>query len=611
MGDPIRKTMKLDIKKMPKGKKGLIYDPRFYFPVFLVSNVLLAYSHLPFLAKIWIGTVCLSLPLFLGFLTSRPVVAGDFPLKGADGVLKPTWGSWIFVLGLGAFLRLYQYVTLPAWPMWDDSLNSLVSIRQMEHWTWQLAFTMEKVPPLLYWIQALFFKVFSPSLSSVWLLPALGSVLMVPLGYWACRQYFSKSPSFLVTIILALSFWPLFLKFFYLGQSVVIWEIVSLGVFGLYLKSLGRDYWNGRAFLLGSCLGVGLYTYVTAAPAILILGSAFLWTCLREKGRRPRTFFAFFFAFSLLAMPILFGITENLSSGHAHQYSIFDHHAPLAQQLAISLSHATAILWGTIDRSYFNFGPLWGGYLNPVLASFFLLGLIELFRFRKRPLGYGAFGALLVCLLPGVLSNTVEVMRVVTLFPFVMLLTALGVIKFTVAFPRSGRLYFLAPLLFVSFSLDVYHLWGPFHRWAVPDKYSAGSKSPEHFQAFQIMDRWRQEKGPGFVLSDLYFDVFDESLFVTTYPFNTAANPNLSYSQSKWAAVILGNWDRGEFAKNFSGAVFFDLAKGLPGGGIRALDGHGPGDFQKYADFLFLGRYPQADPRPIPRLSLSCFQPFL
>jgi tetratricopeptide (TPR) repeat protein len=158
------------------------------------------------------------------------------------------------------------------------------------------------------------------------------------------------------------------------------------------------------------------------------------------------------------------------------------------------------------------------------------------------------------------LSSTLEMIRIISALPLCVFLTVLGWRKVALSFAPGRQIFAFVLLMIFSVSLDSYHLWGPCHQWAVPDKYTQGSKSPEHYQAFQILKKLNQESGFGLVFSDFYYDVFDQSLFVATYGFNAAANPGLLPSQAKWAAVIMAPWDVDTFKKRFPSAVFYDLS---------------------------------------------------
>ena len=135
--------MPYNLKKMSHDK--FHYDPRFFFMVFLIDNIALAYLHLAIEVKIWIGVVSLLFPFFIALVTVDP--AGPYEYLFDKAEEHNPLIVWLLpgVFGLGVFLRLFRFVSLQVWPMWDDAYNSLLSIWQMEHWSWHLTYTIEKV----------------------------------------------------------------------------------------------------------------------------------------------------------------------------------------------------------------------------------------------------------------------------------------------------------------------------------------------------------------------------------------------------------------------------------------------------------------------------------
>jgi hypothetical protein len=553
------------VKNIFQKQLSLTYDPQLFLWIFLAANSFLSYGPAGFQTKGWVGVMGIFLPWALALYIAKPLKAGTFQAaqQGFPAAL-PAW-FWVGFWLLAAFLRLVWLKTLLVWPMWDDAACSYYSIGQMQQWHWKLFYSSESLPPLFFWLLSLFYRFFSPSLSALWLFPAVLSILALGTGYWACRRFFQGPFSFFFTFILAFSFWPLFVgSFCQIMVLFLVWELLCLGLFGWYLHSTLEKSKGLTALGLGLGLGLGFYIWVLALPVIALLTAGFLWAVWNEKSERFRVLAAFAVPLLLLALPVSVGIFHNLMGGHVHSYLISGQDLSSRQWL-VSASYLTTLLWGPLDKSYFNFGPLWGGYFNPLLGSVFLLGLVELFRFQRKIIFFGALGLLGLGVLPGVVSKTSEMMRILPILPLAVALAALGWMRWVLSFSKNRRIMALSLSAILSLGLDLYHLGGPYHQWAVPLQYSAGSKSPEHYKAYQIIESWRKDKGEGLVFSDFYYDVFDQSLFVTTYGFNAAANPRLDPSQARWAAVVVASWDRAELGKRFPDAAFYDLSEGIPG----------------------------------------------
>lgn len=542
------------------------FNSKIYFLIFAASNFILAYSHLNLQIKLWFGLLGLGLPFISALKASRLPQPNEIPAIETEPFEGFTAWIWVPLLVLGFVLRFYQLVKLPVWPMWDDATNSYFGINQSQHWRWQFWYGEENVPFLFFWILALFFKLFPPSLWSLWFFPAVQSILLLPLGYWACRQFFPKTFSIFFLLILSLSFWPLFLgRFCIPAILMVLWLFIAFGLMGLALKSFKTRHRNIYALLLGFGVGVGFFTWIVALIPIILITTAMGASCTREGKKNHLAFLFFLVPLSLEALLAMNGIYPNIAQGHASHY--FFSPGPGAfglSQFQVSLSYLTVFLWGTLDKSYFNFGPLWGGYFNPLLGAAFLLGLVELFRYKGRAAFYWAIGSFLACLLPGLLSNTLEMMRVLTVLPFCVALVVLGLLKFLASFSKTQRLAVFVLVLAGSLSLDVYHLWGPYHEWSVPSAHSLDSKSPEHYQAFQILDKVQKKEGPGLILTEFVPNIFDQSLLVSTYPFNAARNPKLDSTKVHWAAVLSDASFEPYLIRRFPRSEIYPLSEGLP-----------------------------------------------
>ncbi len=550
------------------------------FLLFVASNAALSYGHLLLASKLWIILGGILLPLGLAAFLK----AESFPAGGGKPGLPFGFKPWIWILGgaLAVGVRLYRLVSLPVWPMWDDAYSAYDALNQMQHWSFQMVYSQEKIPFPFYWLLALWFKIFQPSLVSLWLFPAVLSILILPLGYWACRQYFPSSFSLIFLGILAFSFWPVYLGRFCLGTGLwLVWELTALGFLGRFLHSLHQAPSRLAALALGFCLGLGFYTSVMAFPAIgwmTFLALGLLWS---GKNRFPALFLSILLLapLGLLAAPLAPLWMDSLQAGHLHDYMAYGHRVPWDRQLSTSLSYFTVFLWGSLNHSYFDFGPLWGGFLNPILGSAFLVGGVHLYQgtpclsgveappftgFPKRALFWASLAFFLAYLVPSALTNTAEFMRLVELLPFCLFVTAWGTQELLRRCPGRWKGAVLALFGLASFSLDAHHLLGPYHQWAIPGLHSQDSKSAKRYRAFQILNQVQAQEGPGIVLTEFIPDIFDQSLGVAAYPFNAARNPTLDPNKARWAGVLLDDSFRPYLSRCFPRSQSYPLSGGLP-----------------------------------------------
>ncbi len=202
----------------------------------------------------------------------------------------------------------------------------------------------------------------------------------------------------------------------------------------------------------------------------------------------------------------------------------------LGFEVLLSQGYLKTFFWGE-DFILFSHGPLWGGLLNPFLSSFFFLGLAHLFKAWKKPLNLWTLSALPVFFLPALLTNNVEMMRLVALLPILLGVCALGAWSFLSYVAPKKRLLVFLLILAGSCAFDFFHLFRVYPRFAGNNPSFYGSfKSPEFSKAYSLLKPMASQNGPGLILLNFNPDPYDQTLFVTTYSFNSAENPRLDPS---------------------------------------------------------------------------------
>lgn len=546
------------------------YHPVLFFLIFAVVNALEAYDpEAGFSAKLWIGFLGLVVPFLFALTTAADKPAASaFPSKKESLSPIPVWLILVlFMAGIAA--RIYGLQSLPVWPLWDDGDLSYYAIQLCERWKWQFFFGPANYGPFFTWGQALFFKWLSPSLFSMWLYPVLYSVLALPVAYWACRKFFNRSFSFLYLLILLFSFWPIYLSKFCLSTTLdLLWEFVALGVLGCLIRAPEKDRSTKilTACLLGFCVGIGYYFCAFWLTCVLFFPLAvFFWT-LRNPGLRWKSGLGFTFFTALGFLPLFLMASHENTINHFLKILWITNPGGLTySQAMVWLSCFTVFFWGSMDIFSFHFDPFWGGFFNPLLSSLFMVGVIELTRYKKQHLGGWILITLAIFLLPGLFANNIEMMRLSPIIPFAFFPMAAGMESVAASF-KHKKTIFLFCLVALSFTLDAYHLLGPYHQWSVPFRHNEGSKSVERYRAFQILEKVSREKGPGLVLDELVPDIFDQTLLVATYSFNAARNPHETASESKWAGILAPVSSRPYLTGLFADASNFELAQSLKKG---------------------------------------------
>ncbi|HEY5039631.1 MAG TPA: hypothetical protein VIJ93_11210, partial [bacterium] len=256
--------------------------------------------------------------------------------------------------------------------------------------------------------------------------------------------------------------------------------------------------------------------------------------------------------------------------GYIQYVWMFRPKEPWLPQVLSAFSDFSAFFFKTvIPRNLFAYKPFWGGYFNPLLASAFFLGTLELLRFRFLPLTRFLCLALGVLVVPGVLTGGVEMFRVVPILPILLVVVGLGITRLLISLKPPFRKTVFAAFFLISMGCDSFHLFSVYHSlWTQPRDNWFASKSVERLRAYSILDGLRRKEGLGYVMSDLVPDLYDQSLTLATHGFNVGENPHLRPQNAKWAAFLVNIHYQPYLAQKFPESKWVWLASDL-----RSADG--------------------------------------
>jgi hypothetical protein len=232
----------------------------------------------------------------------------------------------------------------------------------------------------------------------------------------------------------------------------------------------------------------------------------------------------------------------------------------------------SAFFWKSlVPPNLFAYKPFWGGYLNPLLGACFFLGATLFLR-----QGSGAWVrfwilSFLVFYLPGFLTGGVEMFRVLPILPLLLAGAALGLSALLGSLKAPWRWPAFALFAVLSMGMDGHQLFGVYQGlWTNPHDNWYASKSVDRLRAFHLLEDLQKNSGPGLVLSDLVPDLYDQSLSIAAYEFNSAKNPGLNGSPPHWAAVLANIHYQPCLAKDFPEARWIPLTldMGWPDGGL-------------------------------------------
>jgi len=438
------------------------------FSIFLFSNTCLSYFPMSWPEKLAIGLFGLVIPFSLAWAThnSKP----GRSLEYQEFLTPAPMTVWILILILAVFFRFYKLTTLSVWPCYDEGFLNYYAFELSQKWDWRMFYGSSQAPPAYMWIQSFFYKWWGPSLQTLWFLPALASILTLPLGYSAARQYFSKSFSFLLLLFMIGSFWPLYLGRFSLMTSLIpFWECLILWLLGIFLKAPPSHQMPWTVFL-GLLVGMGFYIHISWIPIAAIIGLALLvfeW----NKKRTLNLFYFFVLAVGLVMAPLIHAALKQNFGLYLKNIWAFSKNDPINifDQFQVSLGYYSCLLWGLKD-SFRAYEPIWGGFFNPLLGSFFLLGLLIIFKNKPAPLKTWLCLALVVFILPESLTKSLEPFRVIPVMIVFFIVIVYGLKELLTFIPKGKRWPVVACIFVISWGLDFYHLIGPYQNvWKTPE----------------------------------------------------------------------------------------------------------------------------------------------
>lgn len=256
-------------------------------------------------------------------------------------------------------------------------------------------------PPLAFWVQALFFKVFGVSLYSVKIFNSLIALATLTIVTATCRMILmSVSGGLLASVVLLTSTrWVKFASDFYLDNLLGLFLIVGFFSVALFIRTQNRTKRYLLTAIHGICLAgavltKGLVTLVS--PAALFCGSLLL-LLHNTKSKVARDFFWMGFSGLVVAgivlLPWLIGgggssyFISYWNTSVAYRLTAFqwqDHFVPLKHILTVWLPWWPILVYGTYSlRKTFSQNPLillaalnaWG-----IVLGFSLVGhLIEFY----------------------------------------------------------------------------------------------------------------------------------------------------------------------------------------------------------------------------------------
>ncbi len=536
-----------------------------YLAVFFLANAYISYGDAPPQTQWMVGLFGILLPLYVGLRTASPPPRGEKPSFGTDLKLSPPVWLLAGALFLAVILRFYKLETLFRWPTLDEGWNGTLAIELSKHWSWKFFYTFGEAPPLPVWCAALLFKCGFSSAFCLWFPSAIVSLLTAAAGTFAARRFFSNSLALVCGGLLAFSTWPLYIgRFCHQGIWIPLWVCLCLNAWGSFCQASGEKIKRNRSIVLGIILGLGSFTFTPWLGVAAFFFCSITWGMIGSPKKDFKNFYFFGGAFLFALLPFLSAVLTEGYGRHILSLSPWGGWFKGFHMLEGFAKYFAVLLWGSYEQDP-AYTPLWGGFLNPLLGSFFFSGVLELFRLRRLILIRWAALTFFLFLLPGALSPNLETFRIAQELPLLLFIAALGLHSFLSSLPPQKRLAVFVSVLALTGLWDFNLLTAPYREPdAHPEIFGRPLKSLERYRAWLVLNDFQAKRGPGFILTDFDDDSFnDPTLSVMTYPFNASRNSALLVENPGWIGVFANIHYKPFLEKNFHDGQWLWVGKNL------------------------------------------------
>lgn len=546
------------------------YHPWAYFLLFLLAHLLLSLRDLPLTLRLFLILFGFLLPLGFGAFTvwktpARPPLA----LEGRGSFFVPVpWPLWVLAGSAAVVLRFWGLGRSAWWPNQDETLTGTGAIALLRHWNWNLFEAFPQMPTTLSRFCAGLVLWTHDPLFSLQFSTAFVSCLAIPMAYLACRRYFTGAFSALAVFLFMFSFWGLWTaRTGYPVAPFVLWELAVFYALGKFLPAADPGAKIKSAVFLGLCAGLGPYSWISWPAVVLFVLVLLAWKFWDSRFRDWPVVLSFSLPFLAVSAPFWVYFLGGHYGRHIQSISTWNHFS-LAGQFQIVARYIAALFWWCPPAGAGL--PAFGGFLNALLASCFWLGVLELFRLGKKGLALGL--GLFLFLLPGFLSVGFEPLRILSVFPLLLVLAVRGIQALALALPPSRRIPWVALIVLASAGMDVLRFYPP-QQWFSPQSNPAQVFKGEGRQVYGFLQPYFSKQDPGLLFSEMLPETTDPSLDYETYFMNAAWNPDCSPAGVRWAALLTDSHYAPFLGRRFSGSQWVALPSPTSGKAGRRILG--------------------------------------
>lgn len=232
------------------------------------------------------------------------------------------------------------------------------------------------------------------------------------------------------------------------------------------------------------------------------------------------------------------------------------------------MDYLNCLFWGYHSQGIY--APFGGGFLNPMVAAFFWLGVWEVWGSPVfRPWRSWLAALFLLFLLPGLISQNLECFRIIQVMTPCLGLAAWGATRLLADLPK-GRGPVLGAALALCLAWDGVRWRETLAPWV--------ESTSQIRMVYDVLEKIARDRGPGIILTQ-FKDPNHPQQGLTVHPeenlagavlgFNAGENPHLDFRQARWAALLL-HPDTVPFLQGFFPGVQW-WRPPVPEGGDRQL----------------------------------------
>jgi hypothetical protein len=543
-------------KRSPRNflKSDLYYRPLPFFILFFLSLSFLNFRNLPVAGDLFVLFLGILLPFGLRFFLTDPpteIAAGEPPIFKKEWFHFTVW-LWLPFVLLFALTRFYFRDDF--WPWSDDGIYAFFAESVRTQGEWHVLYGGSKLEPLPAWILAGWFALFKPSLGSLRVYPVFIYSAILGLGYGAARQFFPRSICFVAVWFLAFNFIPQLISIHNEPYEILLLlECFCLYYLGTFLNQRSEKK-NGYFWLLAVGVGLGFYSYPAWPVVAVMVGLPVLYTEARSASQR----FLVGWVLLVLALVSPLFLARFSPGGLCYVQSLWGKTS--------FLNYLGALFWNGFKGDPGNLLVL--GYWDPCFGALVLTGLLESWRYRSSKWVQWVWAASFLFLLPGALTNHVEIGRITALLPVSVLMALWGLEGMGRIFPSQsrGKTVLISGLVLLSTGFYLVRLWGPEEK-ADQTAYGLNKAhwiSMDYAKAYHVLKKESETEPCFLVFENLNNATRDQTLNILSFPFDATRNPRWKGRPAREAALLVNCNYEPFLRKMFPDSKWTWLSPGLP-----------------------------------------------